>query len=212
MPNTSSLVFDNSYIEYVTLHVPSALLEDYGKTEPWKNFKNIVSLNGESIPDPEKCATPTISYSNGKIVFDCETEGVEYMSTIKDADVKSYSSKEIQLGVTYDISVYAAKTGFANSDVATATLCWVDVEPKMEGIENSVHEVRAIPVLVQANNGVITVKGVNSGTHISVFTLDGILLASADSKDDIARANTNISAGVFVIVKIGERSLKVLMK
>ena len=58
----------------------------------------------------------------------------------------------------------------------------------------------------------ITVKGVNSGTHISVFTLDGILLASADSKDDIARANTNLPAGSFAIVKVGERSLKVLMK
>ena len=66
--------FQDSYIEFAILHVPAVSVEAYRAVEPWKNFKNIVALNGEEIPDPQKCSTPTISFIDGKLVFDSETE------------------------------------------------------------------------------------------------------------------------------------------
>ena len=44
VPNTSSDVFDGSYIEHATLHVPASALNDYSNTEPWSNFKNKVGI------------------------------------------------------------------------------------------------------------------------------------------------------------------------
>lgn len=35
-------IFENSYIEYATLHVPAESIEVYKSTEPWNNFKEIV--------------------------------------------------------------------------------------------------------------------------------------------------------------------------
>ena len=80
-----------------------------------------MGLDG-TLPDPEvkKCATPTISIVNGELEFSCETKGVEYVSEVTVADArKNYSSKVSLTGV-YKVSVYAMKSGYEDSDVATA--------------------------------------------------------------------------------------------
>lgn len=42
---TSNDAFDNSYIEYVTLHVPESSIEAYKKHAPWSGFGEIVPLS-----------------------------------------------------------------------------------------------------------------------------------------------------------------------
>ena len=165
--------------------------------------------SGES---DKKCATPTISYHNGKLTFECTTEGAEFQSSITDSDITSYNSSEVQLGVTYIISVYAMKAGYENSDVATATLCWIDVEPKMEGITNSVAQVRAKAVVIQTANGCVSVNGLDDGAKVSVYDIRGAEVGSAVSYSGSVNINTNMVSGSIAIVKIGEKSIKVPMK
>ncbi len=165
--------------------------------------------SGES---DKKCATPTISYHNGKLTFECTTEGAEFQSSITDSDITSYNSSEVQLGVTYIISVYAMKTGYENSDVATAKLCWIDVEPKMEGITNSVAQVRAKAVVIQTANGCVGVNGLDDGAKVSVYDIRGVEVGSAVSYSGSVNINTNMVPGSIAIVKIGEKSIKVPMK
>lgn len=122
VPSTNSDVFKNSFIEYATLHVPASSMEIYRTREPWKSFKEIKSLTDEDIPvtpDPEKCATPTIAFVDGELVFSCETEGVEYVSEVSSAETKKYYDNKVKIGGTYTITVYATKAGWENSDVAT---------------------------------------------------------------------------------------------
>lgn len=118
VPTTSSDVFEGSYIEYATLHVPAASIDDYKAAEPWKNFKSIIDLDG-NVPETQKCSTPVIIYENGKLMFACATEGVEYVTDITCADIKKHYSSAIDLTGTYTVSVYATKAGYDNSDVAT---------------------------------------------------------------------------------------------
>ena len=161
---------------------------------------------------PKKCATPTISYHNGKLTFECATEGAEFKSTITDSDITSYNSNEVQLGVTYIITVYAIKAGYKNSDVATATLCWIDVEPKTEGITNITANVRALPLLIQTNGSTLTVSGADDGTTISVYSINGIKEGSAISQNGAATIPTTLQSGSAAIVKVGNKSIKVVMK
>ena len=49
-------------------------------------------------------------------------EGVTFISQIGAADADSYHSSEIDLGLTYKVSVYASAEGYENSDVATTTI------------------------------------------------------------------------------------------
>ena len=47
--NIKSNAFDNSHIEYATLHVPASALNDYSHSficrEPWRNFKIVVAID-----------------------------------------------------------------------------------------------------------------------------------------------------------------------
>lgn len=45
VPSTSSNAFENSYIEYATLHVPVASINSYQASVPWKNFNKIVKID-----------------------------------------------------------------------------------------------------------------------------------------------------------------------
>ena len=159
-----------------------------------------------------KCAKPSISYLNGKLSFFCETDGVSFISTITNSDISSYKSNEIQLGVTYNINVYATKTGYDNSDVATATLCWIDVDPKTEGISNSVTQVQAHAVLIQASDGQITITGADNGTEIYAYEINGQQVGATISHNGYANLNTNMRPGSIAIIKIGDRSVKVAIK
>ena len=116
---THSDAFKDSYPEYMTVHVPAASIGDYRSTEPWSLFKEVVALEGGDTPAAQKCATPEISYADGKLEFTCTTEGVEFVSEVTVADAKKYYDASVTLSQTYKVKVYATKAGYENSDVAT---------------------------------------------------------------------------------------------
>jgi hypothetical protein len=117
--NASIDTFEGSYIEYTTLHVPAASIEAYHSTVPWSQFKAIVALEGGDIPETKKCATPEITYKDGKLDFTCETKGVEFVSEVKVEDAKKYYDASVTLSQVYKVTVYATKAGYENSNVAT---------------------------------------------------------------------------------------------
>jgi len=118
VPSTSSDAFKDSYVDYATLYVPEASVAVYKAAEPWSGFGTIKTLSGE-IPVTPKCATPTISYENGKLTFSCDTEGATCQYSITDTDIKAGSGNEVQLTTTYKVTVYATKDGYENSNEAT---------------------------------------------------------------------------------------------
>ena len=196
-----------------TLYVPKGTIDKYKATSGWKDF--IFIEESDTPPTPpttEKCEKPTISYENGKLTFTCETEGAICQSTITDPDITSYSGNEVQLGVTYTISVYAAKSGYENSETATATLCWIDQQPKTEGITNGIANIPANAVLIQSEGGSIKVQGVDEGTQVNVYGINGTQAGSVISQSGATTINTNLQPGSIAIVKIGQKSVKVVIK
>ena len=110
LPSTNAAAFDGSSIGSATLHVPESALSDYQNTAPWSGFGSFEGFSG-NVSEKEKCATPTKHYANGKITFECETEGVTYQSTITNPDVASYYGNEINLGGTYNVKVEPLNQG-----------------------------------------------------------------------------------------------------
>ena len=210
-PPTCNDSFYDSDIEYIKLHVPAESVDAYKAADPWKKFKSIEALD-DPVPEIQKCEKPTISYENGKLIYHCETEGATCQSTITNADINSYSGNEVQLAVTYNISVYATKAGYDNSDVATATLYWIDATPQTEGISEGIAQIAARPILVKADNGFITVEGFDNRTNVSIYTTDGKQAGAAISQNNVATIATSIQPGSIAIVKVGEKSVKVVMK
>ena len=195
-----------------TLYVPKGTVDKYKTTEGWKDFLFIEEGTGDNPPSTQKCSTPTISYHYGKLTFNSDTEGVIFHSTVTDDDIKSYDGNEIQLGVSYNISVYATKEGYQNSEIATATLCWIDVEPKTEGITDGMAQMPARAVMVKAEGGQLIIEGADDNTNISVYNIDGVQLGTSTSRNGVALINTSIPKSSVTIVKIGNKSVKVMMK
>jgi len=68
-PRTSSNAFNNSYIDYATLHVPAEAIKIYRRSAPWSGFGTIVSLtDGEAIYRMTVTAT-----GKGSIVYNGAT-------------------------------------------------------------------------------------------------------------------------------------------
>ena len=212
--NIADDVFNINTFNNATLYVPKGTIDKYKAKEGWKKFIFIEEGDGSGNTPTEtkKCEKPTISYKNGLLTYHCATEDAICQSTITDTDIKSYSGNEVQLSVTYEISVYATKAGYENSETATATLCWIDVEPKTEGIENGIAHVRANAILIQTENGQINISGANDGTKIYVYGIDGQQIGSSMSYDGRVSINTNLQSGSLAIIKIGDRSVKVVIQ
>ncbi len=71
VPNTQFDAFNDSYIEYATLHVPAESVDAYKAADPWKNFKNIVALT-DSDPKPDATGVDVVwkTEDNKAIIYD----------------------------------------------------------------------------------------------------------------------------------------------
>ncbi len=208
---TPPYAHENAFPDYnIPLYVPLESINSYQETSPWNKFKELKSTSGENTEF--KCKKPTIKYSKGLLTFECETSDVVFMSKIKDDDIRDYSLDKVQLGVTYNISVYATKEGYNNSDVATATLCWIDQQPTTEGITNGIANVPARAIMIQSEGGMITVSGANEGEHISIYEANGQQAGATICQNGASTIATTIPTGSIAIVKVGEKSVKVIMK
>lgn len=102
----------------IPLYVPAEALTAYQNASPWKKFTPIEQIR-------QKCETPVITVKDGQVTFTCETEGVEFKSSIS----KDFSGEEVNPDGAYTISVYATKDGYEDSDIATTQ---VDLACKFE--------------------------------------------------------------------------------
>ena len=212
LPENPPFMFENAFSNYgIILRVPENSKDEYMSTEPWSKFSTIMSLT-EEPQGIYKCANPTISYSYGILTFDCETKGAVCQSTITDTDIASYSSNEVQLGITYQISVYATKPGYEDSDMVTATLCWIEEDDEATEIVENTTYVPAHAVLIQSNGGTLTISGTYAGMAINVYDTAGSLVGSAKASSDTTTVNTSLQSGEIAIVKIGEKAVKVLIR
>ena len=122
-PPEAEDAFKDTPIENVTLYVPEGSMGAYSNTAPWSSFKEI-----KSISQQPKCATPTIDYADGKLIFSSETQGVTYHHTITPIEISgitgttSGQGTEATFAATYQVSVYAEKSGYEQSETTTKNI------------------------------------------------------------------------------------------
>ena len=203
----SDNIFKDSYIEDATLHVPSSAISYYQTTKPWSDFGTIKALE-DTDEETKKCETPTISFVDGKLTFSCATEGVEYVSEVTCSDVNKYYSNEINLAACYDITVTAMKTGYDNSDVATAKLYWLTSSGSLEGA--GINNISMRGIAIQSAGGFINISGLDNNEKVSFYALDGKTLGTAKSID--GSVSFSAKQGTVVVTKIGKESIKIVVE
>ena len=180
-------------------------IDSYRNNNPWSQFGHIeVLFLG-------KCDAPTIQYVNGKLTYSCATEGATFKSSITCEDIADYESYTVDLTVAYHISVYATAQRYEDSETVTATLFWIDVKPE-NGIATETIKETVMPLLVKNTGGTITVEGVENGTPVSVYTINGMFVGSDIANNDKATITTTLAPGTIVIVRIGKESIKIRLR
>ena len=98
--------------------------------------------------------------------------------------------------------------------VYESTECWNLFVNKVEE-ESTVTSAKAatesIPVLVSSRDGILMVKSELEGQSVAVYSIDGKALGSAKVKGGQAIIATNQPKGEVVVVKVGDKSVKVKM-
>ena len=216
VPTTYSGAFYESYPEYMTLHVPATAINDYKATAPWSSIGTIVALVGEEIepevpevPEIKVCATPVISYNNYKFVIECETEGAGFVTKVTSEDFKTFYDSQIDFSATYNISVYAIAAGYENSETVNAVLCWVEDGDADD--DNGIIKIPVTAVLITSNNGALCINCTLEDEVVEVYTIDGVFIETATIENGNAIVQTGLSKGSVAIVKIGEKSVKVIV-
>ena len=160
-----------------------------------------------------KCDVPMVNYAGGKVVLTCSTEEVEYVTSVVPDNELNYQAHEFDFIPTYTFNVYAAKAKYENSDVVSVTICWIDCAEDHEDSETTdILTIPSQPVLIQSANGVITLTGLADGTVVEIYNLNGMAQGSATAVNGTAAITTSLEAGSTAIVKIAERSIKVMIK
>ena len=145
VPSTSSNSFPNP--DNISLYVPSSSQTAYQSTEPWSKFKTYYSLSNSDLEATEKCSTPTISIVNGKFVFSCETSGVSYRWSISTPNGFNGKNSVISLPIT--LNVFATKSGYLNSDVATYEFNGLVGDVDGNGVVNVADHVKLSSIIME---------------------------------------------------------------
>ena len=81
----------------------------------------------------------------------------------------------------------------------------------MQGQTINVISVPATAVLVTSSNGVLSISCQLDGAEVAVYTTDGVLIATTTIENGAATVTTGLSKGDIAIVRIGNKSIKVIV-
>lgn len=97
-------------------------------------------------------------------------------------------------------------------DKYKATDGWKDFANIVEGDPASIAEVHNESLFIKNEGNNLTIEGADDGEQVNVYTTNGVQAGSAISKNGKAMVNTNLQKGEIAIVKVGEKSVKVVVK
>lgn len=81
-----------------------------------------------------------------------------------------------------------------------------------EGTPNCIEQVHSKAKLIQCESGILTVQNVKDDTPINVYTTNGTMVGSTISQNGHATISTNLQQGTVTIIKIGDKSIKTIIK
>jgi len=95
-----------------------------------------------------------------------------------------------------------------------ATRGWKDFKfiEEGEGITNDISHILAKAIMIHSEDGILTIQGVDEGSTVAVYSVSGQLVGSTKANGNQVSLATNIKKGEVAIIKIGEKSVKVVMQ
>ena len=96
-----------------------------------------------------KCASPTITFENGRLVFGCETEDVEYNYEVSANLSLKGKGNAIPVNPSITVTVYASRDGYDDSDVTTKDIQITASDANGDGVVNAADIVSIVNAIMQ---------------------------------------------------------------
>lgn len=173
-------------------------------------YKNLICSAVVDYTEPEPCAAPEISFSNGKLYFHSETAKAKCSYTIEAMDANSATADSVALSATYKITATATATGYSTSPVSEATLVF-DLAANAQDEEDGILKVGAKAMLVTTDGGAVQIKGLDGNDNITITSLDGRLIGKGRAVNGAANIQTSALPGTTVIITTGTRTAKITL-
>ncbi len=104
-----------------------------------------MSISGDTQEIPT-CEKPTITFKDGKLIFSCITEDVNYHYDIS-ASIKSGIGNNIDFTPKFIITAYATKDGFYDSEATTLEVSVGDAN--YDGIINAADITTIVNIIME---------------------------------------------------------------
>ena len=202
--------FPTSLLNTTTVYVPKGCTETYRQGWPYRtfaDFKNIVeydpatpNIPAENPDDPEEPDEPDIPADEGTVT--------SLILLLKDGTTQTYELAEqpviTVVGAELKIVANHADVSIPLSDVMRYTF-----QKRTTGID----EVDTNQEVIDYKDGVLTLSGLEAGTPISLYTIDGRLLQAHTVADDgtYRQSLASLRQGVYV-VKVNHKSYKIMKR
>lgn len=202
--------FPTSLLNTTTVYVPKGCTETYRQGWPYRtfaDFKNIVeydpanpNIPAENPDDPEEPDEPDIPADEGTVT--------SLILLLKDGTTQTYELAEqpviTVVGAELKIVANHADVSIPLSDVVRYTF-----QKRTTGID----EVDTNQEVIDYKDGVLTLSGLEAGTPISLYTIDGRLLQAHTVADDgtYRQSLASLRQGVYV-VKVNHKSYKIMKR
>ena len=202
--------FPTSLLNTTTVYVPKGCTETYRQGWPYRtfaDFKNIVeydpanpNIPAEDPDDPEEPDEPDIPADEGTVT--------SLILLLKDGTTQTYELAEqpviTVVGAELKIVANHADVSIPLSDVMRYTF-----QKRTTGID----EVDTNQEVIDYKDGVLTLSGLEAGTPISLYTIDGRLLQAHTVADDgtYRQSLASLRQGVYV-VKVNHKSYKIMKR
>ena len=202
--------FPTSLLNTTTVYVPKGCTETYRQGWPYRtfaDFKNIVeydpanpNIPAEDPDDPEDPDEPDIPADEGTVT--------SLILLLKDGTTQTYELAEqpviTVVGTGLKIVANHADVSILLSDVVRYTF-----QKRTTGID----EVDTNQEVIDYKDGVLTLSGLEAGTPISLYTIDGRLLQAHTVADDgtYRQSLASLRQGVYV-VKVNHKSYKIMKR
>ena len=89
---------------------------------------------------------------------------------------------------------------------------FANIEEYDYGTDAPVDQPKCETPTISSQGGELTVQGIDDGTQVSVYGVNGTQVGTAVVQNVQATVSTTLQSGSVAIVKIGQKSVKVLLK
>ncbi len=216
LPTHELFINENKVVEYEVVdgvETINTCFKNCNTLEKLKMPNSVKRINNSAFYGCTALNTITLSSNLKEIGIEAFAECPELRTIYSKSSVPpSIDVSTFPNGAYMFATVYVPKGNLSAYKNAKVWKDFANIEEfEYDDVPDYISNISGNSVLIQSQKGILSIIGVADGTDIAVYSASGYLVGKAKACGAQSIVTTNVKKGEIVIVRIGEKSMKVLM-